>query len=52
MNQQEFEECVELIKSKELELSSGIKRRMDVRLFVCCQAHQANNFPKKEPSLF
>ncbi len=52
MNQQEFEECLEFIKDKALNLPVGNKRRMYIRLFVWCQAHQVNNFPKNEPSLF
>tara|TARA_A100000171_G_C2139555_1_gene153639 strand:+ start:1486 stop:1701 length:216 start_codon:yes stop_codon:yes gene_type:complete len=52
MNQQEFEECMEFIKSKALELPEGNKRRMYVRLFAWCLARHSKTFTKKEPSLF
>lgn len=52
MNQQEFEECMEFIKQKALDLPEGSRRQMFVSLFDWCRNHQANGFPKKEPSLF
>jgi hypothetical protein len=49
MNQQEFEECMEFIKARALELPAGTRRQMFVSMFVWCQQHQANGFPIKEP---
>ncbi len=52
MSRQEFEECMEFVKQKALELPEGTRRQMFVSLFDWCRNHKEKGFPKRDPSLF